>query len=554
MTELTLDFVKEIYNSDLDSRIKWARDMNDVLLLHIEGIGIDNYLERINNYENQFQFEAREKHAISNKFITEELLRPTDNAFNARGGSKKYKFKTSEENKELEFAEILSNVKNGSSLSQYVEEIWFNKFLTDPNGLIFIEESTKEDKEKKAWPAYKSIHSIRAYKQNGIFVDWVIFEPHRIDIDGDKKETKIFWGVDNENFYLFKLSDDGLVLVETIEHSFDKVPAILCSNIVDNKTGWKKSPIDAQVELLNKYLTSNSVLSIAEFFHNYPIPWTYVDECSKCNGTGVGDQREIREGIHTTDCNACNGTGKASTKDVTDTIQLRVPSKEDHKIDPPAGYITLPTDSWELMTDSVDRTWGIIYFSHWGTTVSKDGKNETATGRFLDAQPVNNRLNKYSKSIEQAHTALANFFGQYNFPETFQGAFIQYGRRYLIETPDQIWEKYLNSKKDNAPVTILDLLLFQFIESEFRENEQLFIYETKKAKLEPFVHWDIKLVQGLNVNQDDYNKKLYFSEWIQSKTINEIIKTDLKKLDEELSDFVLKKSSNEMIENENETL
>ena len=123
-------------------------------------------------------------------------------------------------------------------------------------------------------------------------------------------------------------------------------------------------------------------------------------------------------------------------------------------------------------------------------------------------------MNKYSVSIETAQTALANFIGEFYFPETFDGAIIQKGRRYLIETPDQIWDKYIKAKKDNAPVSMLDLLLTQFLESEFRENEQLFIYEAKKVKLEPFVHWDIKTVQELNVAEDDYKKKLYFSDWI----------------------------------------
>ena len=159
-------------------------------------------------------------------------------------------------------------------------------------------------------------------------------------------------------------------------------------------------------------------------------------------------------------------------------------------------------------------------FSHWGTTISKDGKNETATGRFLDAQPVNNRLNDYSKSIEKSHTLLANFIGKYYFPETFEKAFIQYGRRYLIETPDQIWEKYLKSKKDKAPDSILDMLLIQYLESEYRENEQMFKYEFTKVKLEPFVHQSRDMIRGSNyISNNDKRKKEYFNEWIKTKSI-----------------------------------
>jgi hypothetical protein len=514
--------------------MKWAREYNDKLLMHIEGVGLDVFLARVNNYENKLQFEARKKHAISNKFLTEELLRPVDNAFHARGGSRNYKFNSGDKTDNL--VEKLMNIKNGSSLSDYIENVWFNKFITDPNGLIFME--IKGDEDKIIEPTYKNIHSIKAYKQNGINVDWVIFEPHKITkVEGDdKKEIKQFWAVDEEYYVLYQIDDEGLTEIDRILNSFEMVPAVLCSNIVHNLNGWKKSPIDPQIELLDKYLVSNSVLSIAEFFHNYPREWTYIDTCFKCNGSGVDDTKTERDGGNA-QCSSCEGTGKASKKDPTDVLELKIPDSDGVKIDPPSGFTSLPTEPWELMVSSVDRYWNIIYFSQWGTTVSKDATNETATGRFLDAQPVNNRLNKYSKSIELIHTELANLTGMFYFPETFEKAIIQYGRRYLIETPDQIWEKYLNAKKDKAPVTTLDLLLSQFLESEFRENEQMFIYEMKKVKLEPFVHWEIESVQKLEVNQIDYFKKLYFSDWIQTKDIREVVETDLVKLNEELTAF-----------------
>lgn len=554
---LSYEKVKEIHESPVCKKMEWARKYNDKLLVHVEGVGLQEYLSRINNYENKNQFIARKKHAISNKFLTEELLRPVDNAFHARGGSKNYKFKSGDKTDEL--VEKLVNVKHGSSLSDYIENVWFDKFVTDPNGLIFMEvqinENEIEDTENILEPTYKNIHSIKAYEQNGINVDWVVFEPH-LELKEDDEEVKQFWAVDESFYYLYEESEDGLKLIKSLENTFGKVPAILCSNIIHQLTGWKKSPIDSQIELLDKYVVSNSVLNIAEFFHNYPREWTYVDECNTCNGTGNVSEKYDNGGFEDfreVQCSSCDGTGKATKKDVTDITELRIPDADGQKIDPPSGFTYMPTEPWELMTKSVDRTWDIIYFSHWGTTVSKDSKNETATGRFLDAQPVNNRLNKYSKSMELAHTSLVNLVGEFYFPETFERAVIQYGRRYLIETPDQIWDKYLTAKKDNAPVTTLDLLLSQFIESEFRENEQMFIYEMKKVKLEPFVHWDILTVQKLGVNQIDYFKKLYFSDWIQTKELKYVIQTDINVLNEELTVFATEKqgSTNINLNNNN---
>jgi len=429
---LTLEQVKKIVESPVCDKIKWAREYNKKLLVHVEGIGTQEYLSQINGYENKSQFEARQKHAISNKFLTEELLRPVDNAFNARGGSKNYKFK-GEANKEA-FIEKLTNVRNNTSLSEYINSVWFNKFITDPNGLIMMEIQSHEDgeelpeEEKTIEPTYKNIHSIRAYEQDGMFVKWVIFEPH-LATPGDKKEdgeTELFWVVDEEFYYLYEKNKEGLTEKDRIENSFETVPAVLCSNIIDNVTGWKRSPIDSQVELLDKYLVSNSVLSIVEFFHNYPQQWEYVGECKKCNGTGIDQKNEG-------DCGMCDGSGQATRKDVTDTIKLKIPDGDQTKIAPDiAGYIFMPTEPWDLMVGSLKRVHDLAYFSQWGTLVSKDSKNETATGRFLDAQPVNNRLELYSRTIEKTHTALANFIGKFHYPETFDKAIIQYGRKRLI--------------------------------------------------------------------------------------------------------------------------
>ena len=488
---ITIDQVKESLKNK-NPLIEWAVAYSRSLRLHVNGDKnlLDSFLKRINSYENERQFEARQKHAISNKFITEELLRPVDNAFSAKGGSKNYIFSSGQDKKEIQFVEKLMNVKNGLSLSEFIENIWFNKFVTDPNGLIMVE--TREE-AGEAQLTYKSIECIRDYQQNGINIDWVIFEPHLI-FKEDGKEIKLFIAIDEQNYYTFKLGEE-VALIGERPHGFDKVPAILASNLVHNVTGWKKSPIDAQLELLDKYVVSNSVLSIAEFFHNYPQEYTYVGDCPRCEGSGVVPKYEIRPGLSSTECTKCEGTGQAERKDVTDIIKLKIPEEGDTKIDPPSGFIFMPTEPWKLMTDSVDRTFKQIYFSHWNTSVDREGKNETATGRFLDAQPVNNRLDKYSRSMEIAHSALANFLGEFYFSETFQKAIIQYGRRYLIETPDQIWEKYLKAKKDNAPIGTLDLLLFQFIESEFKGNEHMFIFEFKKMVLEPFVHWDIETVR-----------------------------------------------------------
>jgi hypothetical protein len=538
-------------------KIEYARDMSIKLRLHVDGVGVTEYLERINNYENAQQYEAREKHAISNKFLTEELLRPTDNVFSAKGGSKSYKFKSGTKSSMEVFLQRLVNVNAGMSLSEFMENTWFHYHVVDPNGLIFVELPTpqqielldEDDPRLAARPVYKSIHSIRDYQQNGLMVDWVIFEPHeiqKVELEKEKREVEIkyFWVVDEAFYYLYKIEDGELSLAQpAIPNSFGYVPAVLCSNIPDYVSGLKRSPIHNQVELLNKYLVQNSVLKISEFFYNYPREWTYIDDCGFCGGSGKTQATGLIEGapVQFNTCPTCNGSGKDDGRDVTDILKLRIPLEGQTKIDPPSGFTYMPTDAWTNMVESVDRTWDIIFFSQWGTRVEKGNgaEKETATGRFIDVQPIHTRLDKYSKSGEKTHTLLANILGKYYFPETFEGSIIQYGRRYLVETPDQIWEKYLNSKEKKSPVSVLDMLLSQFLESEYRENEEMFLYEDKKIRLEPFVHWDVEIVRASTIISNiDKAAKEYFNEWVLSIKKDVLISTDIEKLRVEFNEFV----------------
>ena len=152
ITDLTDKYTKP------DQRIAWARSYNDKLMLHVHGVGLEQALEQINNYENDAQKAARDKFAISNKFITDRLLRPTDNVFSAKGGHRKYHFNAEQENHEQEFVTKLIDVYSGYNLSQYIHRVWFDKYIVDPNGLLFMEVS--ED-GKEIYPTYKSIYSIR---------------------------------------------------------------------------------------------------------------------------------------------------------------------------------------------------------------------------------------------------------------------------------------------------------------------------------------------------------------------------------------------------------
>lgn len=551
---LELSFVEEIYNKkELDPRMARAREMNRELVMHVDGEEelTDECLERVNEYENEGQHEARTKHRMVNKWVTSKLLAPAQNIFSAKGGSTNYKFTTNQEDSEQKLSKIFQNLPNGYSANSYMKDVWFKRYVTDPNGLIFVE--VPQD-GGDPYPAYKNIHKIRMYEQRGIFTDWIIFEPHDTKKIG-KKIIMFFWAVDEKNYYLYsyqyKKGEDIKINPEkAIPHDFGKPPAVLCSDITDTypvsgsmfSGYWKKSPIDCQLPLLKKILVSNSVLAIQEFQHCFMREYEFADPCEKCGGSGVIDS--VVDGQRTEISCGCEN-GNYTRKDPTDKLILRMPEKDQPPIGDPAGYIYPPVEPWKMEVGIVDRYMELAMESQWMATFEKQD-NATATGRFIDTQPVNNRLGVYTDSYDRIGSAMLFFIGVYHFPKTLESVSKRGGRRYLIETPDQVWDKYMKSKKDKAPVFVLDFQLSEYLESEYRENDQLLLYYSKLAMLEPFVHYSLDIVRNSEyISAGDKMKKEYFGEWAKTQPMATIVMEDYEKLDNKLLEFSKSKIKNE---------
>ena len=72
---------------DADEWIQAARKESSLLKMHYYGTGTSAYLTQITGLENADQIDLRKKYAISNRFLCEAVLRNTDLAFSAKGGS-----------------------------------------------------------------------------------------------------------------------------------------------------------------------------------------------------------------------------------------------------------------------------------------------------------------------------------------------------------------------------------------------------------------------------------------------------------------------------------
>jgi hypothetical protein len=528
MAVLEIEEIQELIKADQPDFIKEAKKKQKVLNVHINARGLDEYLIQIEGHETKDQFKLRKQVAISNKFLFANLLRPVDKVFNAKGGSKIYNIDGGDSGQK-KIREQLSNVRFGKSLRNWIQTVHMNKYYSDPAGIVFFEWQDSE-----TWPTLKSIQSIKNYQTKGRSLDWIVFEGvKRKDDEGKDLDGEFVRVVDDEKDYMFHVNGDQIKLLEDetfdVPEAWGRVPAIVNSDILNDELQYSDSPVDIIVELGDKYLRGNTVKTIFEFLHGYPFFWRYTQKCKSCKGTGERDGE---------DCSTCKGTGISFKKDVSDGMFLNTPKDKDAPIIAPdvAGYIAPSVETWQEMRDELKFVWVAMQFTLWGTSF-EDNDNPTATAKFLDAQPVNERLGGFSDATEDLEQKMTDFIGEFYFPTAYKNSSVNYGRRYMMEPPDVIWKKYLDAKEKGAPQVSLDHLLMQFYQSEFMNDIEMLAVVSKGMKLEPFVHNTVEEVKG-TIDDVTLKRKVYFGEWWKTMDEKTILMKNLKQLNKLLDKFV----------------
>lgn len=498
------------------------------LTAHITGQGSSDLLSKISGLENEEQLKLRREYARSNKDIFARIHRPEDKIFSAKGGSNYYNLP---ESKQKDFIVKLNNVYHGFSVRAWVESFAKQYFHIDPMGLVFIEVGFET-----AYPTYKSTNSIYDYKLKGREVEYVIF---------NTDEQNIYRIVDDQFDYLVKYENETLTTIQdkTYPNYFGKVPAIVISDLIGQNTECYTSPDWEIIEIADEFLRECSVKSIYKLKHGFPKSWQYAGVCETCKGTGFLEGKE---------CPTCKTSGKSVFKDSSQTINIPIPENGQPTITPDvAGYISPDIEGWSKMTEELTALENIMNSTYWGI---KDkvktqglGNEKTATEIIDDMQPLNDRLFRFSKWAEGVESFITNLLGEFYYNSTYKGSSINYGRRYMIEGPDTIWKKYEDARKNGNPVSVLDELLTEYYYSKFNSNSIELNKYLKLMKVEPFIHLSISEAKNVITSQDDYNRKLYFSEWLNQLPPNDVMLKQANELSASLSEYVKAKKIEEPI-------
>ena len=490
------------------------------LAMHNKGTNFEKYIERMDYFEKPNLLELRKKYSPKNIDVLARLHRPLDKIYTAKGSSVLY-YMDSE--LEKDFIAKVSNVYEGDSLRQWNRKYWFDAVNYDPMGVILMEVGDNE-----VYPTYQTseLYFDVPYPEGRCF-DYMVFNmPELTAAEHAKGGTDKYYRVlDDKSDRTIKWDGETAIVVEEFPNYFDDVPAITLSWIYDPIRKWYVSPDHPIVDALDDFMRERSVYSMFMMHHGFPMKYMMGMACPTCKGSGgrTGDT-----------CPSCSGTGIKAKMDVAETITIKAPRSKDVpilKAEDIAGYIAPPVDSIQHMIDSIMSKYKDMHYTMWGTQLLEDSADpQTATGRFIDVQPVNDKLIGYSEAAEYVEMWELNMMGSFYYGERFQTAVVNLGRRYMIESPDKIWEKYQLSRKQGGSQAALNTLYLQWLETEFQNNEHEYREQYMRFLLEPWPHNTIAEVLAFNLPPLEFYKKAYFQSWLNQLPENIFLVKDYTEL------------------------
>jgi hypothetical protein len=91
-------------------------------------------------------------------------------------------------------------------------------------------------------------------------------------------------------------------------------------------------------------------------------------------------------------------------------------------------------------------------------------------------------------------------------------AFVNYGRRYIIDSADVILEKYEKAKREGDNNVILDRLFNEYLTARYRRDPEFLRVMLLKASIEPYLHNNLDQVSKYFGNKEA-QRKVLFQDW-----------------------------------------
>ena len=502
-----------------------ARDQKEEAEALIYGVDYIRFLvNEIEYLESKAKREVRAKYSrpVTDLFV--RISRLLDNIFSASGTIKS--IHGLDDTKKDQLEKHISQIKGGQSLGQWMEDVWIKTLHVDPNGITYLKYNTTLKLDP--FPEYIPIDRIRYYLSNGRNVEYIVFEPKAVFVDGKDTGNKKWTIVDDLSIYVFIQEKDSFTLDSKSDHLFDVTPAIINSNDKDFETELRYSPYDPIFPTSKTYGSKLSVLDSYDRLQGFPKSWALTSACSSCGGRKLNDEGGK--------CNTCHGSGE-SGNDVANEVRIRLPDTNNGEalinganiggfISPDLAYI-------EKAEDTLDRLENSMFFTQWGNQSSSEAVR-TATETIIDSQPTEQRLGWYATQVETVESMIVDLTANQMFTRDATDekvSSIIYSRNYIIASLNAVTVEYQTSKEAGDNFVILDDKFDKVLLTTNKNNRRGYDVDRKKAFTEPFVHYTVEQVLEV-YGQKQAQKKGLFNQWYSLLTPDKLDK-DIKTLRED---------------------
>lgn len=532
---LDTDKIKELILDGVSEQITLARKKSKRLNMHVTGRGMLDYLEAMDSYETEAQKILRDKLAKSNKSNFSFILRPTDKIFTAKGGAVNYNVKQSQIE---EIKDKVSNIADGLDIKNYLKKVVKKHYVVDPNGILFCD--INEDGEIETYVI--NTDQILWYESKGNRVEAIIFEGY-INEDDPNDNNTYYRVIDSKNDYLF-YTENGEVYEQErsrMNNYFGYVPALILGDEKSVNYDIFESVVSDLVDDADQLLRRMSINNVHELAHLYPRYWSYAQACTRCQGEG--EVIVSKDPIVSETCGSCGGTGQKTRTNPSDEVVVPFPQDGDPVIGRLMGFESPDINTARFYREIIVASRDDMFRAMWGTTYQTAGKRETATGRFIDAAPVVDRLSDISYTFSKMHKFLLDCYGKVLLRNPQYESSVTYGTRYVFEGPDDILKRYMESSRENvSDLTRLDMQM-RYIEAEYKDDPLELAKRKKLSQIEPFPTLSAeKVLESQYIPEQLKTEKMLFPMWVQTVKTEQIVLRKLDDLREMFSDFVQSKS------------
>lgn len=257
-------------------------------------------------------------------------------------------------------------------------------------------------------------------------------------------------------------------------HQLKGIPVLKGDDIL-----WQ-SPFSYATDLLDLVATNGNFLQALVNNCVFPVKVMFGSPCEFKDTSGaICDEGRIMFEGNVKTCPSCNGIGLKSRISPLGTLLLNPTTKfvvgEEKTTQDPLKYVSPEVHTLEFLDKKIasdtDKARKILHLQTSNSEV-KGTENLTATGMSLDNKAMYSFVKPISDQIFEAYEFCLNAIGKQRYKDSFQGVSMTYPKTFDFKSAEDYLIDIGNAIKNNLPPAFVQLLLLQYINSYYGDNQK----------------------------------------------------------------------------------